>query len=79
MKAKDLAEILLKDPELEVILENEEMGLVIKGLFSKANDYSFNKTKAFSLTTCRRIRRSYLNLVKGEVVSHKSRDVIFND
>lgn len=72
MKAKDLAEILMQDPEREVAFFSwggraTPIEKVIKCTLSKESGYSFDHHDFWMVDDNGRVRKSWVELVKGQI------------
>lgn len=74
MKAKELAEILLQHPETEVAFlsfggEICLVSKVIKCNLATSKLYSFNKQECLLVDDDGRVRKSWLDSIKGEILN----------
>lgn len=74
MKAKELAELLLRNPETEVVFlsfggEVRLISKVIKCNLSTSKHYSFEKQECLLVDDDSRVRKSWLDEIKGEILN----------
>lgn len=81
MKAKILAEILLQYPELEVVFFSHAgptlVEKVIKCDLSTDKMYSFEKIECLAVDDNGKVRKTWLEAIKGEVLNQG--DFVYDD